>query len=446
MENDVIKERYEIQRTLGARAGRQTFLARDRHTQEMVVVKLLTFGSILTWDTLKLFEREARTLQALDHPAIPRYHDYFEVETSSGKGFALVQSYIGAPSLEEHIKTGRTFSEPELKYIAKAVLEILLYLHTRFPPLIHRDIKPGNILLMPRAEDREEQLYLVDFGAVQAAARETGTITVVGTYGYMPPEQFGGRAVPASDLYGLGATLIYVVTGHHPADLPQQDLRICFEDHASLSPALTDWLRWLTEPNLERRLASASDALHALEQHVVRKNQSLVPPRPPDSKVMVNKTRDTLEIVMPPKGFSSDLLPMIGIAAVMTGFQIRSRGEPITALMAIFLISHIVFALFVHIRLEIDQEHLSLTYHLFGLKYNRHRPCLRHLITKIERTPTFYRENSEGDPVEVQPQINIWAGTKKFVVGGKGLLSEPELDWLAYELSDWLGLPINQKK
>ncbi len=95
-----------------------------------------------------------------------------------------------------------------LKQIAKAVLEVLIHLHHRYPPIIHRDIKPSNILLTRRFEYSEGQVYLVDFGSVQAAACERGTITVVGTYGYMPPEQFGGRAVPASDLYGLGATLI----------------------------------------------------------------------------------------------------------------------------------------------------------------------------------------------------------------------------------------------
>ena len=84
------------------------------------------------------------------------------------------------------------------------------------------------------------QVYLVDFGSVQTVlAAEGGTRTVVGTYGYMPPEQFGGRTVPASDLYSLGATLIYLVTGTHPADLPQKDFRIQFEHLTKLSPSFT---------------------------------------------------------------------------------------------------------------------------------------------------------------------------------------------------------------
>ncbi|MHC5829679.1 MAG: serine/threonine protein kinase, partial [Nostoc sp.] len=123
-----------------------------------------------------------------------------------------------------YLQTGRTFTEAEVKQIAKAVLEILVYLHGLYPPVIHRDIKPSNILLGDRSGNSVGQLYLVDFGSVQTVlATETGTRTVVGTYGYMPPEQFGGRTVAASDLYSLGATLIYLVTGTYPADLPQKD-------------------------------------------------------------------------------------------------------------------------------------------------------------------------------------------------------------------------------
>ncbi|MBD2606994.1 serine/threonine protein kinase, partial [Scytonema hofmannii FACHB-248] len=89
---------------------------------------------------------------------------------------------------------------------------------------------------------------------------------------------------------------------------------------------------------------------------------------------------------------------------------------------------------------------ISLRYQLFGFKYHRPRPASRHQILKLERTQTTYKRDSEGNRIEVKPQINIWAGTKKFGIGGSGLLSEIELDWLANELSDWLGLPVIQQK
>lgn len=462
MVDRILRERYEIQRQLKDRFGQETLLALDLQTHDFVVVKLLTFSSELKWETFKLFEREARTLKELTHPAIPRYLDYFDVETTSGKGFALVQSYIDASSLEEQVKAGRIFSETELKHIAKAILEVLIYLHNCYPPIIHRDLKPGNILLTNRSGNSVGQVYLVDFGSVQAAASEGGTRTVVGTYGYMPPEQFGERAVPASDLYALGTTLIYLASGQHPADLPQRNLRIYFENYVSLSPNFIDWLQWMTEPALEQRLESASHAMLALEHETLRKKQLIVPIKPVDSRVNLTKKHDILEIYIPPKGFSIDLLPKIGFAIIWTGFLgfwyygAISNWSSAGWFMALFALGHvgvglwlilqILFAFFGKVRLHLDQEKISLKYQLFGLRYYRPRPASRHHIIKLQRTLTSYKTGGEGGSIEIKPQINIWAGTKKFRIGGGGSLSEIELDWLANELSDWLGLPIIKEK
>ncbi|MEG5062239.1 serine/threonine-protein kinase [Microcoleus sp. B3-A4] len=267
LSKEILADRYQCDRRLGKQAGRQTLLARDLKTQQQVVVKLLSFSSDFNWEDLKLFEREVETLKSLSHPAIPRYLDSFEIDTPNRKGFALVQSYIEAKSLQEHLSDGRTFSESEVKQLATALLDILAYLHQRQPPVIHRDIKPSNILLKNRSGNSVGEVYLVDFGAVQTLATQQGkTVTVVGTYGYMPPEQFGGRAVPASDLYGLGATLIALITKQHPADLPQKDLQIEFEQFTQLSSGFTNWLKWMTHPSLDRRPASVQIAKEVLEK------------------------------------------------------------------------------------------------------------------------------------------------------------------------------------
>jgi serine/threonine protein kinase len=267
LSGEILADRYQCDRRLGKQAGRQTLLARDLKTQQQVVVKLLSFSSDFNWEDLKLFEREVETLKSLSHPAIPRYLDSFEIDTPNRKGFALVQTYIEAKSLQEYLSDGRTFSESEVKQLATALLDILAYLHQRHPPVIHRDIKPSNILLKNRSGNSVGEVYLVDFGAVQTLATQQGkTVTVVGTYGYMPPEQFGGRAVPASDLYGLGATLIALITKQHPADLPQKDLQLEFEQFTQLSPAFTNWLKWMTHPSLERRPASVQMAKEVLEK------------------------------------------------------------------------------------------------------------------------------------------------------------------------------------
>ncbi|MBE9180946.1 serine/threonine protein kinase [Oculatella sp. LEGE 06141] len=281
--NGLLQGRYEVQQQLGKTAGRRTLLAIDRHTQQPVVIKLLTFDSDVVWDDLKLFQREAETLKALSHNAIPRYLDFFERDATDDRQFALVQSYANGRSLDAYRQMGRTFSEAEAKQLAAALLNVLIYLHGRQPPVVHRDIKPSNVLLGDRTGHSIGTVYLVDFGSVQTLASRAGsTITIVGTYGYMPPEQFGGYATPKSDLYSLGATLIALLTGHHPADLPQKELHIQFEQAVNLSAAFTAWLKWLTAPNPDDRPSSAEEALTGLKQ------RSLAQPSASGNRVVIS--------------------------------------------------------------------------------------------------------------------------------------------------------------
>ncbi|MBG1266478.1 serine/threonine protein kinase [Nostoc sp. WHI] len=462
---DAGRLRYEIQQLLGKKAGRRTLLARDLETQELVVIKLLSFGSDFEWDSLKLFEREAETLKNLAHPLIPRYLNYFEVNLPTIKGFALVQTYIPAKTLEQYLQTGRTFTEAEVKQIAKALLEILIYLHGLYPPVIHRDIKPSNILLGDRSGNSIGQIYLVDFGSVQTVlATETGTRTVVGTYGYMPPEQFGGRTVAASDLYSLGATLIYLMTGIYPADLPQKDFRIQFEQAANVSPSFSNWLRLMIEPILERRFSSVVVAIAALEKPQPTNLPTLVVDKPDGSKIQLTKNWDSLEIIVP----SAGLEPSIVLTGVLTGlFAIvwnsfilfwtigaLSAPFPVNIPFALFslpfwgagflMVYKLLFNLFGRICLRLNSEQITLTWELFHWKFHRPRPSPRQSITKLVYIPKHFTKDSEGTRTAVPPQIDIWVGVKKYQLGGisGAIKSEAEVEWLAHELSDWLDLPI----
>lgn len=457
MVGQVLGDRYLIQQQLAQAAGRRTLLARDLNTQALVVVKLLLFSDV-EWQNFQLFEREVQTLKALSHPNVPRYLDYFEVNTGKIHGFALVQSYIAAQSLETQLKAGRSFQETDVKQIARAVLAILIYLHERQPPVIHRDLKPSNILLSEGIGDRLGQVYLVDFGSVQnLAAKGSSTMTVVGTYGYMPPEQFGDRTVPASDLYSLGATLIYLVTGTHPADLPQVDLQIQFESAANISPALANWLNRMTAPSLNRRIVTAREALQLLEQP----SQNLIVKQPTSSKVVLTKDLNALEILIPPMGFNLAIFGLSLFAIAWNSFiflwtgAVLSAPFPINLVFALFslpfwgagigMVTMILFGLFGRVRLCLNQQQVALTYELFGLKYHRPRPAKRQDINKLEYTRTTFVKDSEGDRVEIKPQINLWAGTRKYELRGQELLTTPELDWLARELSNWLGMPISKE-
>ncbi len=460
MIGEILDERYEVQQLLGKKAGRRTLLARDLPTHELVVIKLLSFGDDFEWDDLKLFEREAETLKNLAHPLIPRYLNYFEVNLPTIKGFALVQTYIPAKTLEQYLQTGRTFTEAEVKQIAKALLEILIYLHQLHPPVIHRDIKPSNILLGERSGNNVGQVYLVDFGSVQTVlATESGTRTVVGTYGYMPPEQFGGRTVAASDLYSLGATLIYLMTGSHPADLPQKDFRIQFEQAANVSPSFSNWLKWMIEPSLERRLTSATQAIAALDKPQ-SKLPALVVSKPDGSKIQLTKNWDSLEIIIPPSGFDASIVFTGLFAIVWNSFILfwtigaLSAPFPVNIPFALFslpfwsaglmMVYKFLFNLFGHICLRLNPKQIALSWELFAWKFERPRPSPRQSVNKLVYIPKHFTKDSEGTRVAVPAQLYICSGVQKYQIGGNdgGIKSEVELEWLAHELSDWLGLPI----
>ncbi|MDJ0616052.1 MAG: serine/threonine-protein kinase [Calothrix sp. MO_192.B10] len=464
---EILAERYQIQQQLGKKAGRRTLLARDTLTQEMVIVKVLSFGSDFEWNDLKLFEREAQILKSLSHPSIPRYLDYFEVNNlPHTQGFALVQTYIPASTLEQHLNLGRTFSEAEIKQIATSILEILIYLHQLNPPVIHRDIKPSNILLGNRSGNSVGQIYLIDFGSVQTvAAREGGTMTVVGTYGYMPPEQFGGRTVAASDLYSLGATLIYLLTGTHPADLPQKDLRIDFEPVTNISPGLRSWLKRLTEPSLDRRFSTAREALRALQQP--QWDDNLAVGQPTGSKIKLDKQEDSLEIIIPGVGLNWSSLSVGLFAIAWNSFitfwtigVVFIAPFPLNLPFILFslpfwgagisLAYMFLFPIFGRTRLRLNQQQISLEKQLFGFQFNVERPTAKENITKIEYIPQSWhntvennRHGEHGMKNKNTGKIIIYAGIRQYEISGNssGIQSKLEVQWLAAELSDWLGIP-----
>ena len=131
MNKKIFGSRYQVIYLLGKKPGFRSLLCSDIQTQQLVVVKFMVWDKDFEWQNLKLFEREARVLQNICHPGVPKYLNYFEVNQPHLKGFALVQDYIQAASLEEYLQSGRTFSIEEVKQLAESVLEILIYLNSQ---------------------------------------------------------------------------------------------------------------------------------------------------------------------------------------------------------------------------------------------------------------------------------------------------------------------------
>ncbi len=265
---DLSDQGYRINKILGhnKQGGRVTYLATAIESGQPVVIKQFQFAQVgAQWSDYEAHHRELELLQKLSHPSIPAYLDALETEA----GFCLVQEYKDAPSLAEP----RSFTEAEVKEVAVALLKVLVYLQQQVPPIIHRDLKPENILV-----DQNRQVYLVDFGLARIEGDDLAASSVVkGTLGFMAPEQMFNRPLtPASDLYGLGATLICLLSRTPSTAIGQLvDESGCFKikplvPHLDLP--FRRWLEKMTAPRLQDRYANAAEALDALKQLAVKRN------------------------------------------------------------------------------------------------------------------------------------------------------------------------------
>jgi serine/threonine protein kinase len=267
MGGQILGDRYEVDYQLGKKSGRWTLKAHHLDTQAEVILKVLFLDDHLDATDLRLFKREIDTLKLLSHPDTPRYVDYFEMAMpQDGSALVLVQTFVEGKSLAVYLAEDRCLSQGEAIAIATRVLAVLRELHTGTPPIIHRDIRPSNILLRADPNPHSADLALVDFGSVKSLNATTAAFTQVGIDGYIPPEQAGGRVLACSDLYALGATLAEALTGQSPNQLRSQGLRLEIENYAAVSPEFAQWLKQMLAPSLEHRWPSAQAALEALRQ------------------------------------------------------------------------------------------------------------------------------------------------------------------------------------
>src|SRR6266851_4462766 len=165
------------------------------------------------------------------------------------------QGLVEGEPLSDRLRAG-AIDEAEARAIARQLLQILGYLHEH--GIVHRDVKPANVLRRP-----DGTLALVDFGAARALEGVTHGATLVGTFGYMPPEQLGGTVDATSDLYALGATLVHLLGRKAPEDILGPDLELRL-DHLTVSPGFRAFLGRLTARRRASRPASAVEALLAL--------------------------------------------------------------------------------------------------------------------------------------------------------------------------------------
>jgi serine/threonine protein kinase len=247
----LIRGQYRLSRRLGAGSQGHTFLAIDEMRDVQVAIKRFDLRASTDWKRFELFERECSVLRSLSHAAIPRYVEHFEHD---GACYLVMERVLGE-SLQERRARGERMAEAEIWRLLFSVGEVLQWLHGQQPPVIHRDIKPGNLVRRP-----DGSIALVDFGAVRDVLRIDGGSTIAGTFGYMAPEQMQGRALPQTDVYGLGATVLAVMSGREPEQFPHKGLRIDLSPLLA-SDSLKTVLTMMLEPDPDVRPRSVHEAL-----------------------------------------------------------------------------------------------------------------------------------------------------------------------------------------
>lgn len=252
----VLRQRYTVVRTLKAGGMGAVFLAKDGNLADSLcaVKQMLDLGQVDEEYLRARFEAEMKALVELQHPGIPRVRDYF-VEGSSA---FLVMDYIDGPNLEEEREACDQGTMDPVRAVEAAcqVLEVLDYMHAQDPPMVHRDIKPANLI----REGKTGRIIVVDFGLArssQAGAPQTS----VGTLGFCAPEQVYGKAVPASDVYSLGATLFHLLSGQAPQITGIPELAKVIP---GCDPELSRLIRRATDQDPARRFGSAQEMLVAL--------------------------------------------------------------------------------------------------------------------------------------------------------------------------------------
>jgi serine/threonine protein kinase len=259
--NTIVGGRYRVVKPLGGGGMKLVYLAEDLRLAARRCALAEVVDNFTNPDAQRqavdAFQREADMLARLNNEHIPRVFDRF----SEQNRHYLVMEYIDGVTLEEELKAaGGRLAEPRVIDIALQILDTLAYLHGLEPPVIYRDLKPSNVMMMTNG-----QAKLIDFGIARHFQPEQHA-TMIGTQGYAPPEQYRGKVELRSDLYALGATMHHALSGRDPANEAPFSFpplgRLCSDVEPALARLVDDALAY----DVEHRVPSAEEFKRRLEE------------------------------------------------------------------------------------------------------------------------------------------------------------------------------------
>jgi len=318
----LLQERYRIIRLLARGGMGAVYEAEAVHLGNAPVAVKQTFYNEQQRTLREQFEREAATMARLRHPALPRVSDHF---VEGGEQFLVMEFIPGDDLLALLNRRGRPFDCGQVLAWAETLLDALDYIHTQYPPVIHRDIKPQNLKLTPRGE-----LFLIDFGLAKNATTPTHSSASLHAYtlSYAPPEQIEGAGTdPRSDLYSLAATLHHLLAGEPPVDArvrgevvryqTPDPLRLLHQLNPQIPPAVAVVIARAMALDRERRYASAAAMRQALREAgrliATTAPEAPFPPRP--------QTQEG-------RGLQSQSLPSESTTELLTVAPPRERPHP----------------------------------------------------------------------------------------------------------------------
>jgi serine/threonine protein kinase len=319
----VFRDRYHILRVLASGGFGITYLAKDQQLpgNPLCVVKQLcpkVRNPMALERAKRRFRQEAKVLAKVgSHSQIPRLLDYFTVN----QDFYLVQEFIQGDVLTKEVRRHGVQSETQVKRFLKDLLPVIKFIHRR--RIIHRDIKPPNIIRCKQ----DGRLVLIDFGAVRECLADIGhsgtyhapLTQFVGTPGFAPPEQQALRPTFASDIYALGITCLFMLTGKTPIEFDTDPAsgRVLWQDFVQVSPGFTTLIEKMIQPDSQERYQSADEVMRILALEPYQDSLAMGLSHAPRSEAPPSR-----ETVIPIQGYIS---PVQRQAAEIR--QLRSRQQ-----------------------------------------------------------------------------------------------------------------------